>query len=169
MGIRESLNQNPQVVTGVTVGVIVLTLAVIVYQVAFSGPGGEGGPRPTNEAFYTSDDGKTWFEDSRDKVLPFQKDGKPAVRARVFSCDGGKTRFVGFLERHTEQTRKNYEQMKNDPSAHHALGPMLSQGIEVKRPGDKEWSGMNRMDQFIKVQDVKCPDGSTNNLNEVEP
>jgi hypothetical protein len=46
---------------------------------------------------------------------------------------------------------------------------MLSQGIEVKRPGDKDWVGMNRMEQFMKAQDVKCPDGSTENLNEVEP
>jgi hypothetical protein len=50
------------------------------------------------KAFFTTDDGKSFFVDRFDRVPPFRKDGKTAVRAQVFSCDDGRTKFVGYLE-----------------------------------------------------------------------
>ena len=53
----------------------------------------------------TVDDGATYFPDDANKIPPFTKDGKEAVRARVFSCDGGKTKYVAYLERITPKAK----------------------------------------------------------------
>ena len=55
MGIRESLNKNPAITTGATIGIIVIALIFILYQIF----GGDGAPKPITEMYYTVDDGAT--------------------------------------------------------------------------------------------------------------
>jgi hypothetical protein len=50
--------------------------------------------------WYTTDDGKTFFADDADRISPFEHNGKQAYRCYVWTCDGGKTKFVSHLERH---------------------------------------------------------------------
>jgi hypothetical protein len=51
----------------------------------------EARPAPKEEAvtraFYTTDDGKTWFTDDAERLPPFDHGGKQAVRLYLFSCD----------------------------------------------------------------------------------
>jgi hypothetical protein len=78
MSIREACQRNPKIVTGVAI----LSLAIAMFMI-FTQVKGEFGPENTEtQAFYTVDDGKTWFVDEASKFPPFDKDGKVAVLAQ---------------------------------------------------------------------------------------
>ena len=81
MGIRETLNKNPSITTGVTIGIIVVALVAIIYQAM--------GNRPNltpPRLYYTTDDGKNWFDEEASKIPPFDHKGAQAVRVYVFKC-----------------------------------------------------------------------------------
>src|SRR3954467_5625843 len=63
-----------------------------------------------SQAYFTIDDGKSWFPDDSTKLSPFTKDGKTAYRVFVWTCDKGKTKFVSHLQRYTEETKAQIEQ-----------------------------------------------------------
>lgn len=65
-------------------------------------------PRQVGRSFYTVDDGKTFFVD-RIQVPPYRKGMSEAVGAMVFSCDGGATKFVGYLVRFTPEGKAQME------------------------------------------------------------
>src|SRR5205814_8476268 len=82
-----------------TVAVVVLLTALAVASIVLQlRPPGEL-PVVSPKDFYTTDDGDTWFVDDNDKITPFDHDGRPAVLVHLFTCDGGNTKFVGYLER----------------------------------------------------------------------
>ena len=150
MGLRETLNENPRLTTGLTAGMIGVVLLYILWS-AFGGggtarsdiAGGKG------QIFFTDDDGKTWFPDDAKKVPPFQHNGKEAVRAYVYKC-GGKT-FVNHMERYTPVGKKKLEAVYasgkpiNDPTV---MDSIQATGMEVKSPGDAAW---------VKATDPKAP------------
>jgi hypothetical protein len=166
VGIRETLNQNPNVTTGLTAFIIIVAVAAIVWQISRgnSPVGGNGGER----AFFTIDDGKSTFTDDVTKLPPFDYQGKPAYRAYVFACKGGKIRFVGYLERYTKDAKAKIDEARvrklpMDPAFAESLN---SSGIEVKPPltGDAGW--LLRGDpKSAAILTPRCPDGS----NDVEP
>lgn len=100
-------------------------------------------PAPTGQAFYTVDDGKTWFAAPSGQYPPFDHGGKQALGAAVWES-GGK-RFVGFVSRYTPEALKqiaDFERKvaaaKSDPGpGPHAA--VMASGREVKRPGDAQW------------------------------
>jgi hypothetical protein len=128
-------------------------------------------PPPKPKAFFTVDDGKTFFE-APAQVPPFTHRGREAVRAVVYSCDGGKTQFVAYLLRHPPDERAAAEAILK-------RGGRMPPG-EVKRPGEAEWAspfdpsklknvrgkagfekamaGGKRYEEIIRV---KCKDGGT--------
>ena len=142
MGLRETLNENPRLTTGLTAGIIVIVLAFILWP---SGGGGGGGAGTRDsEIYFSIDDGKSWFADSARKVPPFQKDGKEAVRARVFKS-GGKD-AVNHLERYTPDAAKKLQALydANKPMNDPTLFEQITQnGLEVKKPGDAKWTKMS--------------------------
>ena len=115
MGIRETLNQNRGITIGAVSGVIVLTLVYIVYSLR--GESGGGASAGTAKAFFSDDDGQSYFADGADKIPPFDHNGKPAVTAHVFRCNGGKP-FVGYLERYTPEGKKRRESRQANKSPH---------------------------------------------------
>jgi hypothetical protein len=158
MGIREQLEKHPRLTTGVTIGVIIVVLALIFWPSDGNGAGAY--PRTL---FFTDDDGQTWFADDANKVPPFERNGKQAVRAYVYRC-GGKT-FVNHMERFTADAKKKLEQISgNDLIA--KLDPSVS-GIpinskEVKAPGRGIW--VNIADRnAVEVMRPKC-----DNLSDLE-
>ena len=168
MGLREQLNENPRITTGITVAIIVVMLALLLWPRGGRGRG-FGGPT-TAQTFFTIDDGKTWFPDDAKKLPPFKKDGKDAVRAVVYRC-GGKE-FVNHMERFTVDAQKKLEAVyakgdaagANDPSV---IGPIREAGMEVKSPDGKDWVKI----ADPKAQEVmkpKCP-GDGADLQVVTP
>src|SRR5438270_819832 len=101
MGLRDRINQNPRITTTVIGLVVAGIVAVIVVQVLANR---RGPVTKMPDSFFTVDDGKTWFAASTSNVPPFDYNGKQAVRAYVFQCNGKK--FVGFIERFTPEAHK---------------------------------------------------------------
>ena len=173
MGIREKLNENPAITTGATIGIILIALIFIGYQL-FSSNSAE---IPTG-AFYTTDDSSpeaamaALFTDELDKLAPFKKDGKDAYRAFVYTCDGGKTKWVAYLQRYTKeaQTKLAAAREKPETMAQPGMMDMLNiTGVEVKKPGQGEWVNQGNFQKASTVTEIKCPDGTLNNLEVVEP
>jgi hypothetical protein len=161
VGLRETLNQNPGLTTAATAIIIVAAIAFVVISMLRGG----GEVAATNGAvgtkdYYSDDDGKTFFEDDRTKVPPYDHNGKTACRARLFTCDGGKTKFVGWLERYTPEGKR----MMEETIKRAAGGPVLIEdqtGLQLKKPrtGDKGW--VTATDQsVIRIRDVNCPNGT---------
>lgn len=136
MGVREKLNDNPGVTSAVTIAIIIIVLIFIFWPSGGIG-GGASGP---GKMFFSDDDGKTWFPDDATKIPPFDHNGKQAVEAVVYKCDG-KT-FVNHLKRYTSAGKKKMEEINAkkdamiDPSV---METIQSRGVEVKLPGAKDW------------------------------
>ena len=155
MGLRESINQNPAVTTGATIGVILITLGVIIWNTFFA----DGSVPPVNvadlKAFYSSDDGASFV------VGPFGKRyAEDVVVANVFTCDGGKTKFIAYLERYSAEARKVLKDRQSAP----ASGPdgsevIIEAGTQVKPPKSGKWVGRNS-NEGAAVMKVACPGGS---------
>jgi hypothetical protein len=136
VGIRETLNEKPALTTGITIGIIVLVLAIILFQMRRGGGSTSGGGAGvTGKSFFSTDDGATYFPEDSSKIPPFDYKGKTAVRAYVFSCDGKP--FVAYLQRYTPEAKKQLE-------AGQARGPGTvvigaETGAEVKAPRKGDW------------------------------
>jgi hypothetical protein len=168
MGIREKLNQNPRIAAGATAGVIVIALGFILYE-SFGG----GGPSPPTKAYFTTDDGATYFKDDINKLPPFDVDGKPAVRAMVFKCPEGEP-FVAYLERYTPEAKAKLEDLRvNGPPKTPDPGMMdvTMGGMEVKKPKDEKAKWIKQMDyqKAAEIMQPKCPDGTNQNIEPVLP
>ena len=165
MGIRETLNQNPGITTGVTAGIIVVALALVIWQAS----GGGESVSSSSKIYYSDDDGKTFFADEVRKITPFDHGGKEAVRAYVYTCDGGKTKFVGYLSRYTADFRARMEKAKGAPGGEAAMMEDAAiGGMEYKKPGDAKWA-RQMTPEAQRIFDVKCPNGSRENLEQATP
>ena len=141
MGIRETLNENPRLTTGVTAGIIAVTLIWIIWSNL--GGGGAATINDGGQVFFTDDDGKSWFADDAKKVPPFDHNGKEAFRAHVYKCDG-KT-FVNHMERYTPAAKKKMEEIMAKPEAMNdptVMESIQSVGLEFKSPGQPNWVKM---------------------------
>lgn len=142
MGLRETLNAKPAITTGATVGLIVIAIVVIVWQILPSRDGGAGAGG-VRKAYYSDDDGKTWFEDDLYKVTPFKsKNGKDAVRAHVFKIGDNKP-FVQFLERFKPEVKEKLEKQVADPANKGVVFPEFRDDSMkwYKKPGaNSKWA-----------------------------
>ena len=170
MGIREQINQNPKQTTAITAVIVVIAILFIFWQ-ACGGGTGLGGV--SDKAFFSTDDGKTFFVDSATNIPPYMKDGKMAVRAQVFTCDDGKTKFVGYLEMYGPQEKAMLEQMakggnKGGAPAYAGYGGQAM----VKAPGAPPTMWIPLAPQttvmYQTIVQPKCPGGgSQENLSRV--
>ena len=165
MGIRDRLKQR-QSLAAVAAAVVILGAAVAIFvQARDFGPA--GAPR----AFFTTDDGKTLFVDRTDRLSPFDRDGKQAVRAHVFEC-GGK-RVVGYLSCYRPEAHQAVKEAMDakaagkPPPNPHALAAVGTAGLLLKRPGDPAWVSQADYGRATAIRIFRCPDGST--PDELEP
>jgi hypothetical protein len=175
MGLRETMNEKPAVAAIVAGALIAVALGVILWSTGMIGGGGApGGAEGIGDAkrYYTTDDGKTYFADSYNKIPPYEKDGKTAVLAKVFKDnDNNGALFVGYLTRHTPEAKRMMEERQKKGAAGD-FGPIEAAGggIEYKKPltGDAGWlrSGDPRVTQLL--ESLKSPKGSQN-IEEVFP
>ncbi len=122
-----------------------------------------------NQAFFTTDDGETWFADSAYRVAPFDHDGKPAVIAQVYSYGGGKNKFCAYLAKYTPEAKKRLEpaiaevRAKNEPPGSAALfrdRDFMRSAMLVKgRGSDRTWTPMSDP-KAEQIMTVRSPDGS---------
>jgi hypothetical protein len=144
MGVREAIKKRPMIAAGIAV---VLALGAIAFAyLQISDGGGSPGPASDSErAFFTVDDGKTWFIEDASQLAPFEHDGKEAVRAYVLECNGKK--YVNHLERYTPEGKQAMirlrEIVKTGPPPGSLVAAAQQHGREVKRPGDTQWIPSN--------------------------
>jgi hypothetical protein len=105
---------------------------------------------PIDQAYFSDDDGKTYFADSIEKAMPFDHNGKKAYRAYVFTCENETTPFVGLLGR-------DGKAQPVSANNHYAVKEAQSQ-IEVKKPGTDKWVLFMSPDGQKLLQSV-CPSG----------
>jgi hypothetical protein len=157
VGIRETLNKNPAIVTGLTVGVILIGVILIVWQLVRGG----GNEVPVaQKLFFTDDDGKTTFEDIAWRVPPFQRNGKEAVRAHVFRCPPNGTPFVAWLEKYEKASKEKMDKFFEDPKHQGKFSlELFDDAVRMlKRPGDAQWRKWT-IPNLDAVRTRRCPDG----------
>jgi hypothetical protein len=152
VGVREKLNEKPNLGIGVTVAIMVLAVACIGYEVHNIR---DPAPAPPTVGYFTDDEGSTYFTAPVTSLPPFDHNGKQAVAAVVFKCKHGDP-FVGYLQRFTDAGKKEFETPGPPGQA-----PDRSQ-VLVSAPhmGEKGWTPIFS-GAATAIMHVKCPDGSS--------
>jgi hypothetical protein len=156
LGVRETLNRNKSLTVAVTGAAIFLGVGLFLWNLNSSASDRLG----TGNDFITTDDGKTFSLDSSQELPPFTVNGKTAYRAYVYTCDGGKTKWVGYIQRYTPEGKKLALKMREQQRTAKGppqLNPTLLENIEIKRPGDAQWVRQSDLTQASRIADVKCP------------
>ena len=160
MGIRETLNKNPAITTGVTAAIIVAALVFI-----FMSQFGSDTPEAITKGYYTADDGATYIADSIDLVPPFTKDGKEYVRVHVYK-DAAGNEFPAYLERYTKDAKAKieaFEEKRKSGAAvnYEEMDAVRYEGLEVKKPKDPGAKWVKQIDSAnsSKIMEVLPPGG----------
>ncbi len=156
MGIREKLNQHKGMVIGIAITIIVIGAGLSIWQVRSQDRYAPFAGR----SFFTVDDGKSWFALKSDQFPPFSHEGKTALGVHVFSCDGGKTQWVGYLERCTPEGKKEMAELRARTRSARDLPtaiPELLSNVEVKKPGGKQWFKESDVPNASVIMQTKCP------------
>ena len=154
-GIRELIRKH-------STATVVVVLIVAITALGFSLHNSALAPETAStNAFYTVDEGQTTFVEDMKKIPPFDHDGKTAVRVWMFTTDGGKTKFPGYLERYKPAAKARIEAALAANTKGAAGEPDVGPSdIEVKKPGaGNEWVSRGNMTEAGKVMTVPCPDG----------
>jgi hypothetical protein len=166
MAFRESINKKPAIATGAAIGIIIAFSLVIYFEKS------SGAPKTgaLTMAYYTVDDGATYYADSIDKIPPCDYNGHQAVRAYLYRCNGGKP-FVAYLEAFTPDAKKAIESSGSGPAfGGSQLGGDVpfNRGRLLKAPltGDKGWLREGQPG-FSEVSEIHCPAGESN--QDIEP
>jgi hypothetical protein len=158
MGARQLINERPGL-SAVVGGILCLASASLILLAQR-----DGSVRPPRQLFFTTDNGQTFFTDDATRLAPFTHDGREAVQANMFTCDGGRTRFVAYLQKYSEV----YKKAVNNHS-HNVSPDVMKKGMLVKRIDDKNWIPLNSPAARKMMQEIKCPDGTRNNLEQLFP
>ena len=158
MGLREWANEHPKAISAGVGACVLICIGGIVVEVL-------GNRRSINttvpDDYFSIDDGSTYFRASGTNIAPFDYEGHVAVKAYVFECAGHK--FVGYLERYKPDARKIV-------LAGGRIPPSVEiNGREIKRPGESTWTSSSDFKAMAKVINVKCPDGSSDAPDPIEP
>lgn len=153
---RETSRSRTTVAIASAVCVLGLVLLLAAWRLSSGTPLLSTAPKAP-QAFYTTDDGKTYFADDASHGFSYVHNGQPAVQAAVYTCDGGKTCFVGYLRRSTPGAPPAAN--TTDPTKPGYVSPILEQmihGIQVKKPGEGEWLPIQSR-VAAAIMRVSCP------------
>jgi hypothetical protein len=145
LGIRETMNRN-SVLAAVVIVCAIATCGVVI-GVELRGNKGA----PPKYAYYTTDDGKTWFSDLSIRLPPFDHNGSPAVRCFVFTGPNGK--FAGLLEKLSDDTRDRLAKTGDQI-------PPFGTPIMVKKPGEMEWKSTDVSQEAMMLIKILGPESS---------
>jgi hypothetical protein len=152
--MREIIERNRTLIT--VLAVLAIAAAAVAAWISWPTAGGTAArSSDAPQGWYTIDDGKSWFADRANRVVPFDYNGKPAVRCYVYTCDDGKTKFAAYLERVKPSAQKQFAGKDHaDP------WEFIPGSLEVKAPltGDRGWVDPT-MPQAQAIMTPRCPDG----------
>jgi hypothetical protein len=156
VSLREKMNKNKNISVILTCVVILIALVFIYMQIR-----GESIPEaPPQMAYYTTDDGKSYFAEDQMHEVPFDHGGQQAVRAWLYTCGTSTDKKLGYLERYTAAFLKQLQQTK---ATNQPMDPMIivEQGdtiFEVKKPGTAQWI-LKSSPAGQKIINPICPAG----------
>jgi hypothetical protein len=164
MGIRDTIAERRTFAAAAAAGLILLGCLLIWWEAAGARAGGGGAI--SDKAFFTVDDGESYFIDDLRKVPPFKTAaGKVASRAQVVRCGDGKP-FVLYLEKYGDDDKRRLEEAIKRGGSGGALSLMLAgpgSTAMVKRPraADAPWVQLSAAtaQQYQAVVRPVCPDG----------
>lgn len=121
------------------------------------------------QAFFSDDDGQTWFAADTTNVAPFDHNGKTAVMAEIFTYNNGSKKFCGYLEKYTPEAKAKlqaaFSQAKANGQPAGSIGlfhnpSFMQSAVLLKKPGaGNPWITYSdpRANEIINVH---SPDGS---------
>lgn len=144
-------------------------LAIVLIAFSLSRTGGDNARADGAQAraFFTTDDGATYFADDAQKTAPFDHNGKEAVQCFVFTSDGGNTRFVGYLQRFSIEGKKRREGLSRE-QAQAESARIMQLMTEVKKPGRANWVRSNDPAAAAITTPIP-PDGSEKTVSPIDP
>jgi len=171
MGVREAMNKRPMIAGGIVAVLAAAAIAFAVFQIRDEVRAGSDAAGDPERAFFTVDDGQTWFVDDATQLAPFQHNGKEAVRAYVVECNG--KRFVNHLERYTAEgkqaTMRLREVVKKGPPPGALVAAAQQRGRELKRPGDAKWTASGDIAAAAAIATPRCPQGTSGEAKFIFP
>lgn len=163
MGLRETLKEKPWIGGALSGAFVVVALAIIVTTYW------PEKKAKLDQAFYSDDDGQTWFSDSAYLAAPFPHNGKQAVVAQIYSYAEGSKKFCAYLTQFTPEAKEKLEaaladaQKKGQPAGSVPLyhdRSFMQKSMLVKKPGaDNPWVPYDDP-KAVEVMSIKSPDGS---------
>lgn len=162
-GLRDALQKHPRIFAGAAISVILAAVVSCAWCLARPGMGG-------HKAWYTDDNGKTWFADDSRKLPPFDHDGKQAVACFVYTCDGGKTEYVSYLLRVSPAGQKEIQDLikKQQAGDTNIRLPELPMEVELPGAGDNGWVSASSAAAHAMIV-PHSPTGDLSNLQLVDP
>jgi hypothetical protein len=163
MGIREKLKEKPAVTASIAAVFLAIAVGILIWSYW------PEKKADLSKAYYSDDDGKTWFAESAFLVAPFQHNGKTAVVAQVYSYDDGKKQFCAYLAQFTPDAKKRLDAALAD--AQKAGRPpgsvdlyhdpnFMKHGTQVKLPGaNQPWISYDDP-KAQEIFAIHSPDGS---------
>lgn len=161
MGLREKLNESA---APTRVGLVIIVIAIFAF-VLWQLHGTRAGNYIHKPGYFSDDDGKTYFVDDGTLDVPFDHNGKQAVRALVFKCGNGQP-FVGALEKYSDALLAQMHPLS--PSQMGSGRPDWANGVLVKKPGDAKWVPAHSS-EGMDIQQPRCPNGSNDKPVQVLP
>jgi len=156
MGARQWLNDH-QRISG-SLGSAVTLIALFFMLARFHRHQSNGRLEP-DQAFFSDDDGTTYFRDSAARLPPFDHHGKTAFGAVVLRCVGGKP-FVAFLRKYDPTELEQLEERLRQSPTPGLLLSELGARAEVKRPHESRWvSYKSDPKEYARVTTPQCPGG----------
>src|ERR1700683_3680664 len=106
MGVVESINKNKTWTTVLALSMIALAVALLAFELR--------PPRQFSqkEAYFSDDDGSSWYLDDINNIPPYTHNGKDGVRAVIYSYDGGSKEFCGYLMRFCPAVKKEIDSVE---------------------------------------------------------
>lgn len=144
---------------GVAVAVLLVAAVALGYQLVGGRENGAAGP-VAKTAYYTDDNGKTFFKDDVNKIPPFDHNGKQALRCDVFEA-GGK-QFVGLVYRFTEAGKRDMAAYNPSKDADGSTRKSIEErSLQVKpvAAADKAWDIADETTVMRLQSQVKDPSG----------
>lgn len=167
MSLRESMNRQRGTIVAIAMVAIVVAISHFVWRSGIDANGAESG-----KAFFTTDDGRTWFVEDVSKLPPFDHTGKTAYRCYVYTIDDGKTKYVSYLERYSEEAKAvlRRPRVRGNNQQERVNEQIVQEGTEVKRPGTGESGWVKLRDpRAMEIMMPKAPDNSNVEVTPVEP
>jgi hypothetical protein len=162
MNIREEIQRRSGLVSALA-GVAIVLAVVIWFLTRDASPVNQS-RADSVKAWYTIDDGATFFPESQNKAPPFEYKGKTAYRCQVWSCDGGVTKIVTRLERYRPEEKKAldeaYERIRRGEAKDDRAVAGLENTFECKaaKTGEAGQWHDSRSAVAGEMMVPKCPD-----------